>query len=148
MAEAHENDEDTGINKMEVEMDKYPYLFSKYEDGDPYIWLEKLGCYSPIIHLQQTTGNSSSHQPFTQECNKTGIIAGDRVLKAVRASYLQKQEAGMPPLCNKIYLTLEIFSGTAEINEDVIYKLKESVKYWRNFIPEDGLTLDELIKKL
>lgn len=141
-------EEDSAISDIMSEMDKYPYLFSKYEDGDPYIWLEKLGCYSPIIHLQQTTGNSSSHQPFTQECNKNGIIFGDRVLKAIRASYGQKAEDGMPPMCKKIYLTLEIFSGTADINEDIVYKLKESVKYWRSFIPSDGLTLDELSNKL
>lgn len=137
-------EEETGIREIEGEMDKYPYLFSKYEDGDTYIWLEKLGCYSPIIHLQQTTGNASSHQPFTQECNKTGIIFGDKVLKAIKASYQQKEDERMSPMCKSIYLTLEIFSGTAEINEDIIYKLKESVKYWRNFIPVDGLTLDEL----
>lgn len=144
----HLADEDSVINDMECEMDKYPYLFSKYEDGDPYIWIERLGCYSPIIHLQQTPGNTSSHQPFTQECNRNGIIFGDRVLKAIKASYEQKAEEGMPSMCEKIYLTLEIFSGTAEINEDIIYKLKESAKYWRSFIPADGLALDELVKKL
>lgn len=141
-------DEDTIINNIEYEMDKDPYLFSNYEDGDPYLWLEKLGCYSPIIHLQQTPGNTSSHQPFTKEYNKNGIIHGDRVLKAIKASYEQIPEKGMPIMCEKIYLTLEIFSGTAEINEDIIYKLKESVKYWRNFIPADGLSLDELVKRL
>lgn len=137
-------EEDSAISDIMSEMSKYPYLFSKYEDGDIYIWLEKLGCYSPIIHLQQTTGNSSSHQPFTQECNKSGIVFGDRVLKAIKASYGQKAEDGMPPMCKKIYLTLEIFSGTSDINEDIVYKLKESVKYWRTFIPSDGLMLDEL----
>jgi D-erythrulose 1-phosphate 3-epimerase len=141
-------DEEDSIKQIVIEMDKYPYLFANYEDGDPYIWLEKLGCYSPIIHLQQTPGNSSSHQPFTQECNKTGTIFGDRVLKAIKASYEQKAEEGMPSKSGKIYLTLEIFSGTAEINEDIIYKLKESVKYWRKFIPEDGLRLKELVERL
>lgn len=141
-------EEEVAIKQIESEMDKYPYLFAKYEDGDPYIWLEKLGCYSPIIHLQQTDGNSSSHRPFTQEYNKNGIILGDSVLKAIRTSYEQKVEAGMPPKVEKIYLTLEIFSGTAEINEDIIYKLEESAKYWRRFIPEDGLHLNELIERL
>jgi D-erythrulose 1-phosphate 3-epimerase len=141
-------DENAIIHNIEQEMDNYPYLFPKYEDGDPYIWLEKLGCYSPIIHLQQTAGNTSSHQPFTQECNRNGIIFGDRFLNALKASYEQKDEDVMPPACEEIYLTLEIFSGTADINEDIIYKLKESVKYWRSFVPVDGLTLDELVKGL
>lgn len=140
--------EEDAIEQMVSEMDRFPYLFSSYEDGDPYVWLEKLGCYSPIIHLQQTDGNSSSHRPFIQEYNKTGIIIGDRVLRAIKAAYEQKAEEGMPPICEKIYLTLEIFSGTAEINEDIIYKIKETVKYWRKFVPEDGLQLSELINRL
>jgi sugar phosphate isomerase/epimerase len=139
-------EEDT-ISRIEREMDRYPYLFAKYEDGDPYFWLAKLGCYSPIIHLQQTDGKSSLHLPFTQECNETGIIFGDSVLKAIKKSYELKEE-GMPPKVEKIYLTLEIFSSTADINEDIIYKLKESVKYWRKFVPEDGLGLDEIAEKL
>lgn len=46
------------------EIDRYPYLFAAESDGDTYRWLEELGGYSPIVHLQQTTGTSSSHQPL------------------------------------------------------------------------------------
>ena len=139
-----QTNEETAIRLIESEMGKYPYLFAKNEDGDPFIWLETLACYSPIIHLQQTTGKSSSHQPFTPEYNENGIITGDKLLKSIVNSFQQKAAAGMPAKCKKIYLTLEIFSGTADINEDILYRLKESVKYWRDFIPEDGLRLDEL----
>ena len=138
-------DEKIAIQAIEQEMDKFPYLFAGYEDGDLYLWLEKLACYSPIIHLQQTTGYSSSHLPFTPEFNEKGIVVGDKVLKSILKSYEQAEEAGMPARCSKIYLTLEIFSGTADINEDILFNLKESVKYWRQFIPEDGLCLDELV---
>jgi sugar phosphate isomerase/epimerase len=136
------------VQSIEQEMDKYPYLFARYEDGDLYLWLEKLACYSPIIHLQQTTGNSSSHLPFTPEFNEKGIVVGDKVLKSILKSYEQAEEVGMPTKCSKIYLTLEIFSGTADINEDILFNLKESVKYWRQFIPEDGLRLDELVERM
>jgi len=51
----------------------------------------------------------------------------------------------MPPKCNDIYLTIEIFSGTSEIPYDTLKSLEESVFYWRDFIPEDGLTLDRLV---
>ena len=139
---------DRAVGQIEEEMDKYPYLFAADEDGDPYAWLEALGCYSPIIHLQQTDGSSSSHKPFIPECNRTGIISGDRVLKAIKASYEGEKEEGMPRACESIHLTLEIFSGTADINEDILYKLRESVKYWRKYIPEDGLTLSELAGRL
>ena len=45
----------------------------------------------------------------------------------------------------KIYLTLEMFASTSELQQDVNRKLEKTVRYWRRFIPEDGLKLDELI---
>jgi len=51
----------------------------------------------------------------------------------------------MPAPCNEIYLTLEIFSGTGEFNRDIIAKMRESVAFWRKWIPKDGLPLDKLI---
>lgn len=132
------------VDGILAEMDRYPYLFADYEDGDPYEWLECLGCYSPIIHLQQTDGKKSAHLPFNAQTNENGIIKGDEVLAAIAASYRHPRE-GMPEPCREIYLTLEIFAGTAELPVDIINKLKDSVAYWRQFIPEDGLALDRLI---
>lgn len=139
-----EIDTDMVIKKIKHEMDEYTYMFSDKQDCDPYIWLEKLGCYSPIIHLQQTTGKSSSHLPFTADNNRNGIITGEKVLKALAAAYQGDIEQGMPPKCDKIYLTLELFFSTSEISYNIIKELKESVTYWRQFIPEDGLPLDKL----
>jgi len=51
----------------------------------------------------------------------------------------------MPSKCDEIFLTIEVFAGTAEIPYDILRKIEESVLYWRDFIPEDGLTLDKLI---
>jgi D-erythrulose 1-phosphate 3-epimerase len=139
------NAEDRTIRAIEDEMGKYPYLFAAPGDGDTYVWLENLACYSPIIHLQQTTGNSSSHLPFTCEHNANGIITGDKVLNAILNSYKHDIDTDMPARCSNIYLTLEIFSGTADINEDILHNLKESVAYWRQFIPKDGLRLEDLV---
>ena len=136
------------IIKIEKDMEKYPYLFAEYEDGDTYAWLGKLGCYSPIIHLQQTDGNSSSHRPFTQEYNKTGIIDGGKVLRAIYDSYINGAPDGFPPKCEKLYLTLEVFSGTADYNRDILFRLKKSVEYWRQYIKEDGMRLDEIISQI
>lgn len=124
--------------------DEYAYLFATYEDGDPYYWLEALGCYSPIIHLQQTDGKVSEHWPFNDNYNLKGIINGEKVLSSLYQSYFGTN-AGMPPRCNEIYLTIEVFAGTSEIPYDIIKKLEESVLYWRDFIPEDGLSLDKLL---
>lgn len=96
------------------EMDKAPHLFATEEDGDCFP-TRKLGCYSPIIHLQQTNGAQSIHLPFTEEENRKGIITAEKVLQALKESYDMPDEEGMPEKCQEIYLTLEIFSQTISI---------------------------------
>jgi len=132
------------INEILDLADEHNYLFAEYDDGDPYNWLEALGCYSPIIHLQQTDGNVSAHWPFNDRFNDEGIIIGRKVLDSLRDSYLHTDE-GMPPVCKEVYLTIEVFSGTSEIPYDIIRKLEDSVRYWRQFVPEDGLSLEKLV---
>ncbi len=124
---------------------KYPHLYSVDSDGDTYRWLSTLGAYSPIVHLQQTDGKSSSHQPFSRKCNENGLIKGDLLLNALKAAYDAPEEAGMPARCDKIALTLEVFAGTADLTCDIVNKISDSVKYWREFIPQDGIELDKLV---
>jgi sugar phosphate isomerase/epimerase len=146
-AAAPEKTEDEFLQRLAQEMDRYPYLFAAWEDGDTYGWLRELGCYSPVIHLQQTNGTSSSHSPFTEVNNRQGIIHGHKVVQAIAAAYSAEPEAGMPPRCEEIYLTLEIFSGTADLPVDIIKGLAESVEYWRRCVPKDGLTIQELLER-
>ncbi len=134
-------DTQEALDSILCEMDKYPHMFAEPCDGQPYAWLEKLGCYSPIIHLQQSDGTASGHLPFNDKNNKVGIINGPDVLKAVSRSYGQEQEAGMPPKCSDIYLTIEVFSGTAANPRDIIRNIADSVNYWRQVIPDDGMAL-------
>jgi sugar phosphate isomerase/epimerase len=137
--------EDVFLDRVEQEINRYPYLFASFEDGDPYAWLAQLACYSPIIHLQQTDGMASSHNPFTQDHHRTGVIQAGKVLNAIAAAYASRQEPGMPPRCEDLYLTLEIFAGTAALPADILHDLKESVSYWRKYVPCDGLDLGELL---
>jgi len=123
---------------------RHPYLFAESDDADPYRWLERLGCYSPIVHLQQTDGSSSSHRPFTAEHNRRGVVTPERVLGSLARSYAREAAAGMPPRCKEIYLTLEIFSGTAETIYEVERAMRESVEYWRRYLPTDGAVLSGL----
>jgi D-erythrulose 1-phosphate 3-epimerase len=132
------------IARIERELDGYPYLFAADEDGDTYRWLEELGCYSPIVHMQQTNGLASSHAAFTPGNNEKGIIRGDRLLRAIAASYERSESGGMPPKCGEIWLTFEIFAGNADMNHDILERLRETVEYWRRFIPQDGVELDRL----
>ncbi len=138
--------DDKAIRSIKEVMDQYPYLFSQVQDGDLYAWLAELGCYSPIIHLQQTDGRSSHHLAFTPQNNKAGVVQPQRVISALAESYRGPQVEGMPRTCEKIYMTLEIFSATADINADILDRMKVSVDYWRKFIPRDGCKLSELVR--
>lgn len=136
------------LEQIKQEFSDSPHMFSIKEDGDCYEWIRKLGCYSPIIHLQQTDGLSSSHKHFTIDNNQNGIINGEKLLSSLKESYDSSLEVGMPQRCDKIYLTLEAFTSTASINYDTLKDYKKSVEYWRNYIPEDGESLEMLVKSL
>jgi len=144
-AAAAPGQEEAILQRIAEEMDATPYLFASPDDGDPYTWLSRLACYSPIIHLQQTSGRSSSHWPFTAERNAEGIIRPSDVLRAIAAAYARPEEEGLPPRCGDIYLTLEIFAGTTDIPADIIAALEDSVAYWRRDVPRDGLPLSALL---
>ncbi len=133
------------LDQAEAEMRRFPYMFAAEEDGDPYLWLARLGCYSPIIHLQQTNGQGSAHLPFTERWNATGIIHPAQVLAALARSYAAPAPAGLPPRCAEIYLTLEVFAATADLPVDILAGLQASVAYWRRWVPRDGVGLDELL---
>ena len=133
------------VARIETEMDRYPHLFAAPSDCDLYGWLQRIGCYSPIVHLQQTNGLSSSHLPFTPEYNAQGIVHPGKVLRAIARSYDEEPRPGLPPRCEEIYLTFEIFAHTTDTKRDILPVLAESVRYWRQWIPRDGQRLDALI---
>jgi D-erythrulose 1-phosphate 3-epimerase len=136
------------LAQVAEEMAACPYMFAQKEDGDPYVWLARLGAYSPIIHLQQTDGRASAHRPFTVQFNGTGIIDPPRVLAALANAYASAPAPGLPPRCTRIYLTIEVFAATADLPVDILAGLQESVAYWRQWVPEDGLTLEQLLTRL
>jgi sugar phosphate isomerase/epimerase len=135
------------VADVEKEMDRFPYLFADARDCDLYYWLEEVGCYSPIVHLQQCDGESSSHLPFIPEYNRTGIVDPLKVLQAIQRSYNRSPPNGMPARCADIYLTFEIFPHTADRPRDILPVLAESVRYWRRWVPEDGLSIDSLLSR-
>lgn len=132
--------------KISQEMDRYPYLFADGpEDSDPYAWLEELGCYSPIMHLQQTNGISASHASFTREVNAKGIITPEKVLQAIAKSYQKPVDPAMPPRAKDIYLAFELFFSNSEHPHAIIEKLEESLAFWRRHVPRDGMSLADLV---
>ena len=82
--------------------------------------------------------------PFTKDNNEKGIINGPRLLKALKTAYGKLPEGTVSP-CEEIYLTLEVFTGTAVIVRDLLKDLEESVLYWRQWVPQDGMYLDEIV---
>ena len=128
-----------------AEMNRYPHLFAAEKDCDLYRWLEELGCYAPILHLQQTNGGSSSHLPFTEANNEAGLVHPLKVLKAIARSYRREELPGLPPRSPNVYLTFEIFPHTTDRPRDLLPVLAESVRYWRQWVPEDGLALSALL---
>jgi len=132
--------------RISEEMDRYPYLFADGpEDSDPYAWLEELGCYSPIMHLQQTNGITASHASFTQEANAKGIITPEKVLQAIAKSYQKPVDPAMPPRAKDIYLAFELFFSNSEHPHAIIEKLEESLAFWRTLVPRDGMPLADLV---
>ncbi|MFC4599786.1 sugar phosphate isomerase/epimerase family protein [Cohnella hongkongensis] len=101
-------------------------------EKDPYRWLEKLGPYAPMIHLQQTDGRYDRHWPFTEVYNERGIIDADRVLEAIRSS------GENDPL-----LLIEVGHAFEEEDEKVLDDLRETVRYWKDAIAREGISEGE-----
>ncbi len=131
--------------QIEEMLDTYDYWFAEPRDGDLFEWFRALGCYSPIVHLQQTDGSYSSHKPFTAKYNAGGIVKPKDVFSAIAKSYEQPETKGMPPRVSDIYLAFELFFGITESTENILSDIRESVEYWRGYLPQDGMTLDQLI---
>lgn len=94
---------------------------------DYKLWLKELAKDSPIIHLQQTTLNSSNHSPFTTIYNNNGIIDPYYIISLLN-------EYGLSP-----ELDFEIgFREKEEIEPTVIDDLVESVNYWKQCIGESN----------
>lgn len=94
------------------------------DQRDPYLWLEKAGKYSPIVHLQQSQLGKSLHWPFTKEYNEQGHITAEKVIES-----LEKSGATYAELC------LELSHREhRDIEPLIIPDHKESIDYWRPYV--------------
>lgn len=90
------------------------------DDRDPFAWLERLGRYTPCVHLQQTDGEYDRHWPFTAEFNAQGIVEADRVVEIVSRFPRENVE-----------LMIESMYAFEAADDDVLAALDESVRFWR-----------------
>jgi sugar phosphate isomerase/epimerase len=128
------------------EIDRHPFLFSVPDDSNTWSWLETLGCFSPIVHLQQVTGATSSHLPFTPATNRIGLIHPEKVLRSLMSSYQRAPCESLPGRVRDIYLTIEVFAGAAQTYREIESNLRATVDTWRRFVPRDGALLDSLVE--
>lgn len=133
-------------SQIEESWQGFDYLFARPEDCSVDRWLENLACYSPIIHLQQSDGKSSPHWSFSPERNAMGIIDAAEVMKGIAKSYSGSK--GIVPKCGQITLTLEPFIGTMQNPYDALLEIKESIRYWRRYVPRDDMPLSEVLANL
>ena len=139
-------DEDI-VKAIMADMDENVGMFSTPRDTDCYEWLKEMGCYSPVIHIQQTDGTYSSHKGFTAENNAKGKIHPVKILEAIQESYNRiGTHVDMPKPCEDIYLIQELYLSTKDIGYQGLHTLKESTDYLRKFIPRDGMTISELLE--
>ena len=143
-AAAGETDENAAVDAILKDVEAHPNLFSEPCDWSIDAWMRTLGCYSPIVHLQQSDGKSSPHWPFSMEFNEKGVVNAPDVLRALAASFEQADDPAMPPKCGEVVLTFEPFISTAGCTADLLDDMKESVAYWRRWVPEDGMRLSEI----
>ncbi len=94
------------------------------DERDCYPWIEQLGAYSPMIHIQQSTLGKSNHWPFTKEYNEQGYIDPARVIETLERSGAKKS-----------LLTFELSHREHwDTDWNVISDHKESVEYWKQYV--------------
>jgi D-erythrulose 1-phosphate 3-epimerase len=97
------------------------------DDRDPYAWLEQLGAFAPVIHLQQSDAEADHHWPFTAARNAAGRIEADSVLAALDASGAEEVE-----------LVLEVIPSFEQDDDLVLAELVESAAHWRAALGRHG----------
>ena len=135
----------TAVDLIQARWEGFDYLFATPEDGSVHAWIEALAPYSPILHLQQSDGKSSPHWPFAPEYNLLGIIHAEEVLRSIARAYAKTVAEGLPQRCGEIILTLEPFIGTAGNTTDALEEIAQSIQYWRQYLPRDGMRLSEVL---
>lgn len=125
-----------------------PHLFAGPEDCGIRGWVEALGQYANIVHLQQTDGKSSPHWPFTEHYNQLGIASGEQLIASLSAAFARPPIDGLPAPVHAVALTLEPFMGTLANPYAAVEDIAASVAYWRRFVPRDGMRLSEAVEML
>ncbi|MBS3169513.1 TIM barrel protein [Candidatus Woesearchaeota archaeon] len=98
---------------------------SNPDDTNPYAWLREFAVHAPLIHLKQSL-ESGGQATFLPEYNAKGKVEPQKVVETL-------QQAG----CTKALLLLELsFKEREPFDSRILDDLKESVRYWREYISD------------
>ncbi len=119
------NDKNSGVPmRLIIDIGHAPHP----DQRDPYIWLERAGKYSPIVHLQQSQLGKSLHWPFTKQYNEQGHIKAEKVIESLKKGGAEKCE-----------LCLELAHREhRDIEPLIIPDHIESLAYWRPFVDAEN----------
>ena len=94
------------------------------DDFNPYKIIKSVGKFSPAIHIKQKTKDIYSHKPFTKKYNKLGIIKPNKIIEELKKTGIEE-----------VTLYFEFsFREREPFDSNSIKDIKESVKYWKNYI--------------
>jgi D-erythrulose 1-phosphate 3-epimerase len=92
-------------------------------DRDICLWLEELGRYSPVIHLQQMDGIWDRHWPFSKKHNAEGVIRMEKVLEALDKSGAEE-----------VYLFPEVVHPFEFRESELLQEMDEMFEYLHQFV--------------
>jgi sugar phosphate isomerase/epimerase len=92
-------------------------------DTDPYAWAGAFAARSPIIHIKQSSANKGGHWPFTEEHNRNGRIAPEKLIATVKEA-----GGGDNELCMEF-----AFREREPADRNVVRMIRESVEFWKPY---------------
>jgi len=114
------------------------------EDLDYLEWTGRLAPFAEIIHVQQTTPESSHHWAFTEEYNARGHIEIEPLLEAVQTGHENAQNSPISEYLEPVdhsFLIAEIIPGSTKNEDTLLSELKISSEYLKQWLPDGKLTL-------
>lgn len=111
--------------KLCLDVDHGDLASNNPEDTDPYAWIKALGSQSPIIDLKQSLKSKGGHYPFIAQYNSQGKIIPKKIIDSI-------QRYGADDTI--LYFEFS-FRERNPADQQVIPHIKESVDYWRPFVP-------------
>ncbi len=93
------------------------------DDTDPYVWLERFGAITPLIHLKQSQLDKGGHWPFTAEHNAKGKIFPEEVIQALKRGQARE-----------VCFILEVsFRERSAAERRMTEDLRQSIEFWRPY---------------